>query len=295
MNNNLINANNEIVNETNPQTEVCRDVLNQTQKHSSRSKKYSVVETGDVIKRLEAAGFTWRKVAEERNTPKYKGFGTHLLCIEHPEITLGNAELDRELRPQLYIKNSYHGRSRFEMHLGLFRFFCMNGLILGDQFKTVKFKHIGLSKEEIVEIVEEMKRVYTEEVAPFVFVFKEVKMTPAQQLEYAEIALRERLADNLNYLHGEHKLLLTCHRPTEAGDSLWETFQRVQENLGLNFGPGMEIRYSIQANDKDGNPIVKERKIRELKNIKEVTYLNKFLFDKISEYLPEDKQIKIAA
>lgn len=293
--NNLINSNNEVVSETISQAEVCRDVLSQKKAHSSRSKKYSVVETGDVLQRMEAAGFTWKKVAEERNTLKYKGFGTHLICVEHPEITLGNAELDRELRPQLYIKNSYHGRSRFEMHLGLFRFFCMNGLILGDRFKTVKFKHIGLTKEEIVEIVEEMKRVYKEEVAPFILALKEVQMTPSQQNEFAEIALKERLADNPNFLHGEHERLLTCLRPTEAGNSLWEIFQRVQENLGLNFAPGMEIQYSYNATDKDGNPIVKERKIRELKNIKEVTYLNKFLFDTISEYLPEDKQIKIAA
>jgi hypothetical protein len=291
---NLIQTNTETVNTE--KSEICQNVLTQTKAHSSRTDKYTVVSTGDVISQLEAAGFECKKVQEERNTAKYKGFGTHLIRCVHPGITMGNDELNRELTPQLYIKNSYHGRTRFEIHMGLFRTFCLNGLILGNQFKATKVKHIGLTKDDVDNLVAEMSRVYKEEVAPYILALKEVKMTREQQIEFAETALRERMRNNLEFIQGEHELLLTYHRPQDQGDSLWEILQRVQENLGLNFrGVQVDVTYQYNSTDKDNNPVIKERKVSKLTNIKEVTYLNKFLFDKITEYLPADKQSRIAA
>lgn len=264
------------------------NVITQRKAHPIRSEKYSVVTTEDIIKQLmEEAGLVWEKVAEENNTSKYKGFGTHLVRCTHPDFSLGRDDLNRELIPQLYIKNSYHGRTKFEMHVGLFRVFCMNGLILGNKFQTIKIKHIGLTVDEIRSEVEKMKEIFTGEVAPFILSLKEKKLTDAQQLEFAEAALRERVRLNANFIRGVNTQdLLTSVRSEDEGAALWEVLQRVQDNLGLNFRSSpVEIRYEYMAKDKDENDVIKERKVSKLKNIQEVTYMNKFLFDLATKYL----------
>jgi len=282
-----LNSNQIVMNSSEAVVEI-PNVITQRKAHPIRSDKYSVVTTEDIIKQLmEDAGLVWKKVAEENNTSKYKGYGTHLVRCTHPDFSLGNDELNRELIPQLYIKNSYHGRTKFEMHVGLFRVFCMNGLILGNQFQTIKIKHIGLTVDEIKAEVEKMKAVFTGEVAPFILSLKEKKLTDAQQLEFAEAALRERVRLNANFIRGINTQdLLTSVRSEDEGAAIWEVLQRVQDNLGLNFRSSpVEVRYEYLAKDKDGNDITKERKVSKLKNIQEVTYMNKFLFDLATSYL----------
>lgn len=266
-------------------------VINQTQKHPIRTDKYSVVTTQNVLSQLEETGLTWKKVAEENNTPKYKGFGTHLIRCSHPTFTLGKDEKNKDLVPQLYIKNSYHGRTCFELHLGIFDAFTMKGFILGHRFETVKIKHIGLSKEEVEGVVEMMKDRFVGEVAPFILSLKETKVGQKEQIKFAEAVLRERVRTNANFTKGEHeKLLGGLKVDTEGKASLWNVMEVVKDNCGLEFrSTPADIRYEFVGKDKDGNDVLKERKISKLKNIQEVTYLNKFLFDKISEYLPKSE------
>jgi len=288
---NLNQSNTIVINSNLEDAPKCRDVLAQTKAHSSRTDKYSVVSSGDLIKQLEEAGFICKKVAEERNTLKFKGFGTHLIRCTHPNIKMGVAELETELTPQIYIKNSYHGRTKLEIHLGLFRMFCLNGLVLGDKFKTVKLIHKGLDKEEITALISDLVRIYKEEVSPYVLTLKNTIMTAEQQNEFAKIMLAERLRSNGNFISGDHELLLTVNRPEDSANTAWEVFQRVQENLGLNFGthPIDGLMYSFNGEDKDGNLVIKERKVSKLSNIKEVTYLNRYAFDTITSYCPTIK------
>jgi hypothetical protein len=270
-------------------------VLNQTQRHPIRSPKYSVVTTGNVLEQLmEETGLTWEKVAEENNreTSGFKGFGTHLIRCTIPGFSLGQDDLNKELIPQLYIKNSYHGRTKFEMHIGLFRVFCMNGLILGNRFYTKKIKHIGLTAAEVQAEVEKVKEIFTGEIAPFILALKETKLTEEQQLEFAEAALKERVRSNENFIRGVNtKDLLTSVRVEDDGAAIWEVLQRVQDNLELNFrvNPDIEIRYEYLAEDKHKNKVIKERKVSRLKNIQEVTYMNQYLFDLAKEFLVKYK------
>lgn len=268
-------------------------VLNQTQRHPNRSPKYSVVTTGNIIEQLmEEAGLTWDKVAEEKNGPKYKGFGIHLVRCTHPEFSLGRDSLNRELIPQLYIKNSYTGRTKFEMHVGLFQVFNMRGLILGNRFYTKKIKHIGLTVDEVRAEVEKVKEVFTGEIAPFILSLQEVKLNEEQQLRFAELALRERVRSNANFIKGINtKDLLQGVRVEEGKAAIWDVLLQVQENLGLNFrGSPVKICYQyLGKKDENGVQEIKERKVSTLTNIKEVTYMNKYLFDLATDFLEECK------
>lgn len=256
-------------------------VITQRNIHPIRSEKYSVVTTGDIILQLEESdGITWTKVAEEKNSPKYKGFGTHLIRCSHPDFSLGSNELDQELKPSFYIRNNYTGRFYFEMRVGLFRGACLNGLYFGNQFKAVRMKHIGLSKDQIRSEVAKLSQLFKTDIAKTIIEMKETKIGFEKQLQFAEAALRERVKSNANFVRVLNvEDLLRCHRDEDKGDSIWEVYQRVQENIGLNFRTSpVEINYEYLAKKDDQN-IIKQRKISKLTNIAEVERLNSNLFD----------------
>lgn len=263
-----------------------KTVINQTNRHPIRTEKYSVVTTKDILSQLEESGLTWLKVAEENNTPKYKGFGTHLIRCSHPSFTLGLDENLKELTPQLYVKNSYHGRTLFEMHLGLFNYVSMKGFILGNKFETIKLKHIGLKQGDVEAAVDRIQERFTGEVAPFILGLKGMKVDESIQMKIAEAILKERVRSNANFVKGDHESLLAGLKRDSTGQaSLWNIMETVKDNCGLEFRSSpANIRYELIGKDKDGNDVIKDRKISKLKNIQEITYMNKYLFDTVARY-----------
>jgi hypothetical protein len=285
-----LNTNQNVTNQSGEASEEIT-VLNQTKAHPIRTDKYSVVTTQNVIGQLEETGVTWKKVAEENNTPKYKGFGTHLIRCSHPGFIFGDDKLDAMFKPQAYIRNSYHGRTCFELHVAFFDEIKLKGFLLGNKFKTIKIKHIGLSKEEVEAVIDQMKDVFVGEVAPYLKSLMETKIGESERIKFAEAVLRERVRSNHNFIKGEHVKLLSGLKVDSTGlASLWDVLEIVKDNCGLEFRSSpADISYEFTGKDKDGNDVLKDRKISKLKNIQEVTYLNKFLFDKISDYLPKSE------
>jgi len=271
-------------------------VLKQTAAHSSRSERYSLVRTSNVIDMFTKAGFQSQFICQERNRkPEFQGYGTHLLSFEHPSIVLG--QFKDEIRPRLYFRNSYHGRTRLLLNLGLFRAYCENGLFFGTCFEKLTLKHIGITEEDVDQVLNIMRDAYSNRVVPFVELLKGSMMDRQTQLAFAEAVFQERMKLNKNEIvKSDFEKLLTVHRQEDEENNAWNVLNRVQENLGLNFrSSNIDIAYTYNAKDKEGNPIQKERKMSTISGIQNVTDLNQFLFDKIVELVPPAKDLKIAS
>lgn len=257
-----------------------KTVLNQDRPHSSRSDRYSLIKTSDLISMFEAEGFRWKLVAEERSRKAiYKGFGTHMVQLESPEIISGDSLIDSEIKPVLYLRNSYHGRSRLRLDLGFFRFACMNGLFVGQSLKSFNKKHIGMDQEYIRGVFSEMKEAFKEAV-PVIKSLMETELSLDAQLNMAKAILASRLHQQKNIIDAEYSKLLTINRPEDNGNSAWKVMNRIQENLGLNFNSvPVEMTYTVEVLDENNQIQQKERRARRLSGIGEITRLNKVLFD----------------
>jgi len=257
-----------------------KTVINQDRAHPSRSDRYSLVKTADLISMFEAEGFRWKLVAQERSRKaSYKGFGTHMIRLESPEIVSGDSLIDNEIKPVLYLRNSYHGRSRLRLDLGFFRFACMNGLFVGQSLKSFNKKHIGMDQEYIKGVFSEMKEAFKGAV-PVIRSLMEKEISLDEQLNMAKAILTERLHLQQNVVEAEYSKLLTINRPEDSGNSVWKVMNRIQENLGLNFNSvPVEMTYTVEVLDKDNQIQQKERRVRRLSGISEITRLNKLLFD----------------
>jgi len=278
----FIQGNNSVVEtiSTETQAKVVKTVINQDSPHPSRSDRYSLVKTSDLISMFEAEGFRWKLVAEERSRKaSYKGYGSHMIRLEAPEILSGDSIIDNELKPVLYLRNSYHGRTRLRLDLGFFRFACMNGLFVGQSLRSFNKKHIGISQAQIQSVFSEMKDAFTQAV-PVLKSLMEKEISREQQLDMAKTILAERMRLSDNYVEGQHEKLLTVQREEDVGNTVWKVMNRIQENLGLNFNSRpVEMSYTVNVQDKDGVVQQKERTLRRISGISEIAHLNKSLFD----------------
>lgn len=262
------------------QTKEIKTVLNQDSAHSSRSERYSLVKTSDLISMFESEGFRWNLVAEERSRKaSYKGFGSHMIRLEAPELVSGDTLIDNELKPVLYLRNSYHGRTRLRLDLGFFRFACMNGLFIGQSLDSFSKKHIGISQDQIQSVFSDMKDAFKQAV-PVLRALMDKEISREQQLNMAKVILAERMRLNENYIDGQYEKLLTVQREEDVRNTVWNVMNRIQENIGLNFNSRpIEMSYTVNVKNKDGLTQQKERKLRRISGISEIAHLNKVLFD----------------
>jgi hypothetical protein len=97
-------------------------LLNKTSAASTVSSRYSIVQTGDLVKRFTDAGYIIAKIQEQKYTKesKHVGYGKQLIRLRHPNFDL---KIDG-LFPEIVIQNSYNGLSSFKISLGVFRLVC---------------------------------------------------------------------------------------------------------------------------------------------------------------------------
>jgi hypothetical protein len=275
---------------------VAPTILTQTKAHPSRSKKYSVVNTGNILKQFEDAGWESQLIKKVNPTKEEnKGYEMHLYCLTHPSVSI--AGMEKELKPRLYLKNSYNGTSKLEYIFGLIRFFCTNGLVLGNIFESIKRRHMGISQSEIQDMTLQMKSFFETDVAPFILNLKDTVMTERQMLAFAQLALAERFSKDSDFVKGEHEKLLTVNHVEDREPTAWNVLNRVQENLGLSYRkPTVSLEYVFKSTDKDDKPIEKKREMSAVTDIKRVTHLNRYLFDSMGRILqPKNEQIAMAA
>jgi hypothetical protein len=226
--------------------------MTQTKAHPSRSSRYTVVPTGELVKKLNDAGFSLVNI-RNRKARKNDGYQAHQLVFEHKDIKLAYDDLNREMRPQIYISNSYDGTTRFMIGGGFIRFVCENGLIAGDIFASMRQKHIGIDTDDVMNILDHLIYMFQGPMTQYVSFLKSTEISDVQRLELARRALELRFANEKRFVGGEYDKLLTVRRPEDSENTLWNVLNRIQENLGLNYrATETEIKYQVNITKPDG-------------------------------------------
>ena len=121
-------------------------------------------------------------------------------------------------------------RRAHQIHAGIFRRICSNGLFLGGtESSAIRFRHAGLDADEVVQsslrLLEYMPRI-----GELVQRFRERLLDERECLALAAHALRLRYA-SLEEAQVEPVTLLQSRRPEDEGSDLWRVANRVQEHI----------------------------------------------------------------
>ena len=232
------------------------------------SAKYTFIPTIKVVESLMSEGWQIMQASQNRTRIAEKKFFTkHLIRFRRENELSVN-----DVFPEIVLINSHDRGSAYQMHAGLFRLVCSNGLIVADAtFSKISVRHSGQIVDEVRKsadiISAEMPRVLTG-----IEAMKLIELTKNEQGIFAETAKRMKYGEESPLQSAQ---LLMPRRHGDFGNDLWSTFNRVQENITKG-----GKHYLIPAHrDEDGNYVrAKSRRTRKINSITEDTKINKALW-----------------
>lgn len=208
------------------------------ERHESRSEKFQVIPTHQLLAGLQKEGFVPVKVQVGGSADAEKrAFTKHLIRFRRLNDLTGTPKVG-DSHPEVVLLNAHDGTSSYQLHAGLFRLVCLNGLTVSDaNFGSVKVGHSG--KGILDKVIEGTYRVLDDAVAALdhAQTLREVGLDRDEQRIFGEAALRLRYEeDALPRVDGTE--VVRARRTADLGSDLWLTFNRAQENLirgGLHY------------------------------------------------------------
>ena len=236
------------------------------------SKHYSFVPTMRVVNDLRTLGYEVTDAVQVKARKKTtNGYQKHMITLEHPKYKVEGSEE----YPQILLTNSHDGGNAFSLSAGIFRLVCSNGLVIKtEDYGSARLVHKGYSFKAVRKLVEQFEETMGE-VLTKITAMKKVELTKAQQIEFAKKAALLRFTaksyneDNIADVVDIDDLL-NVERKEDAGNGLYEVFNRVQESI-------VQGKYLYASSGKVKDADTKTRKARPIKNFKQSISVNKKL------------------
>jgi len=204
------------------------------------SDRYAFIPTIQVVDALRNEGFLPVKAMQSKTRIEGKGdFTKHLIRfrrdqdVPRPYPSPRVAVVGQEI-PEIVLVNSHDRSSSYQLSAGVFRVVCSNGMIVksGD-FGDIKVQHSGNIVDRVIEgsysIINDMPKVMEQ-----VESMKLIQLGNHEQHAFAKAALELRYPTDEAGNNGapiEPDQLLMIRRHDDQTNTLWNTFQRVQENF----------------------------------------------------------------
>jgi len=201
-----------------------------TGKHSSRSERYSHIPTYEVLKALAKEGFDpWEVRVGGSGDEDKRNHTKHLIRLRHrsDDRLVGGA------RFEIVIGNAHDGTARYMGAGGFFKMICSNGLMVSDGHAEFKVAHKG---DVVSKVIEGTYQVLDEapKAIEHVREMEGIALQVPEQLAFAEAAAMLRWAPDENGTSTvpiRVEQVIAARRREDASCSLWDTFNRAQENL----------------------------------------------------------------
>jgi hypothetical protein len=234
---------------------------NQSRYEPTTSDSYKVVSTKDLVAHIESQGFEKRQVQVTQSRDKARqGFTKHLVRFTPKDLSSLNVG---DSVPEIVLRNSHDGKQALEIITGVFRLVCANGMMVGSSFGNVKVRHSGDTLTKVNEGIKKTLGVFPL-VAQKIGTFKEKQLTQ-DETQYFLREASQLIVPSENAKLLDIQSLNHVRRQADEGQSLWLTFNRVQESLlrdshkvlvsTLNESTGLKERSlsfikSIEGSDK---------------------------------------------
>jgi len=197
------------------------------------STKYRFVDSFRIFNWLYELGFyafqvqnTNVRKAERRNVAKHAVFFT---CDEW---------VGQDYSPCIIVVNAHDATSSVQFHVAVIVYACGNGLVAGTSLvEPIRIRHVGACYDDVRRAMHTMGSKIPEIIAS-IESMKSRELTDADAYNFAIKASRMRWPEKLPQKFSTSSLL-RVRRYGDRGNSVWQIYNRVQENLvtgGRGFG-----------------------------------------------------------
>lgn len=230
------------------------------------SDRYNILPTADIVSHAVKAGYELHSYQEKRvRKVENRPFCKHIVRLRKPgQLVVG------DVVPEIVLVNSHDRSSALQFMLGFFRVVCANGLITGNVFNDLG-RILHNHKNPMEAVLDRIDNVFkvSEEKLPVIEQMRQRHMVTDETMDFlqkAALITPERGYENIRELN-------FINRQDDDGQTLWKTFNRVQENM---------IKGEARIITQNG----RRRKARMIKGIDANVSINQKLWNLAESYLP---------
>jgi len=244
------------------------------QAHGGTSDRYSFFPTDTVIEALRETGWAPVIAQEQRARAQDRfGFQKHLIRF-HRREELGRAVL-HDSRLELVLMNSHDGGCAFRLYAGVFRLVCSNGLVVADaSYGAVSIRHTRRTVDEVISASQGIAG-DSDRIGHHIDSFRQRTLTEGERNDFAARALTLRY-DSLEEAPVRPSFLLEAKRIEDRGNSLWQTFNTVQERMMRGSRPD-RLKAHVESR--------RAARVRSLTGLDAQLNLNRDLWELAASYL----------
>lgn len=195
-------------------------------------KLYTFTPTTGIIEQMNGQGWQLTKVQQSQSKSDLrKNYGIHIVRFQHPDIYIKDGFGGVEARPEIVVINSHDGTKPLQFEAGLFRLVCENGLVMKTQdFGGFKERHTKFTLDSLKEKIEEKMTIMNKTVDT-ISRWASKEMSALERRSFATQALELRLSGDRTPEEYEIMEILNPRRDADKANTLWHTYNRVQENM----------------------------------------------------------------
>lgn len=229
--------------------------------HDSRSERYVYVPTIDIVEGLRREGwFPFFAVQSVPRDGSRMGHAKHMLRLRRDD-GIGKPEA-----AEVIIVNSHDGTSSYQMFAGMLRFVCTNSLVAGERFEDVRVPHKGNIQHDIIEgvytVAEDFPRLIDASET-----MKEIQLGEDERRVLTEASLVARYGEDDSPVRPDQ--IIQPRRREDAGQSLWTTYNTIQENM---------IRGGLHGQKRNAEGRIRRSQTRPVNGIDQNVTLNRALW-----------------
>lgn len=198
------------------------------------SDSYQFISTRDILNRVQEDG--WR--ITNATSQNRRAYAQHRVTLIHEKDLAAYNPSDEGIS-RIEMFNSHDRSKRLMFAIGFFRFVCSNGLIVASgPAETIRIKH-RFSGDRLSEIMEQVSHISSKfpVIQNTIGDFKSRTLTEEEQVIFAQYAIKGRfvyrpeMPKRFRDMGRTVEKLLQHRRDADAGNSTWEVYNRVQENI----------------------------------------------------------------
>jgi hypothetical protein len=191
------------------------------------SEGYKFIPTSRFLEAFIDSGWGIQNINSIRPSKKDPLYVKHMLDLSHRDFGYVRPELG-EVIPRITLVNSHDWSSKFSLFVGLFRLICTNGMMANfGSFAGLTIRHDADIGVTVAEVTEKFK-IEAVSIVETASRWKGLDLTQEQQLQLATAGGKIRWGDEYT---GNPTLLNIARRTFDSGENLWNTFNRIQENM----------------------------------------------------------------
>jgi hypothetical protein len=203
--------------------------------YTGTSDRYSFFPTDTVVEALRETGWAPVIAQEQRARAQDRfGFQKHLIRF-HRREELSRASL-HDSRIELVLMNSHDGGCAFRLYAGVFRLVCSNGLVIADaSYGSVSIRHTHKTVDQVIGASQNIAG-DSDRIGSHIEAFRQRTLSDVERDDFAARALNLRY-DSLDKSPVNPAVILQPKRIEDQGNSLWQTFNVVQERMMRGSAP----------------------------------------------------------